>query len=442
MMTTIAVEATIIVILVLVNGLLAMSEMAIVSARKARLRQLAELGDEGAQTALALADTPSDFLAAVQIGITLVGVLAGAFGGATIAEELSKFLAEVPALAEYSEAIGLGVVVVAITFLSLVIGELVPKRIALGNAERMAAAVARPIHLLTRLAKPAVRGLGIATDWTLAALRLKPAPDPPVSEEEVNIMMEQGTQAGVFEKDEERMVKRVLRLGDRRVGELMTPRVQLISLDVAAPFRENLTKIVESQHSHFPVYQARPDNLIGIVSAKSVIEQLALKGNDAVDLGQCLSEPLYVAETMPILMLLEHLKRQAKHLALVVNEYGGTAGIVTIVDVLEAIVGDLPAEDALADAGIVMRDDGSWLIDGLLPIDEFEDLLEHLGLAGRVGGDFQTVAGFVMARMAKIPNVGEHFDWQGLRIEVVDMDGRRIDKLLLAAKAEDEDTDP
>ena len=430
-MTT-AAEALIIFVLILINGLLAMSEMAIVSARKARLQQLAEAGDEGAKIALSLANAPSDFLASIQIGITLVGIFAGAFGGATIASQIGPLFATIPGLAAYSDAIGLGIVIVVVTFLSLIFGELVPKRIALNNAERMAAAVARPIRFLSIVATPVVRALGFATNTTLKVIGAKAFPESSVSEEEVNIMMEQGTQAGIFEKEEETMVKRVLKLGDRRVGELMTQRVKLISLDIDAPFRENLVKIIDSQHSYFPVYRDIPDRLIGIVSTKGVLEQMAKEKADTIDLKTCLTEPLYVAEGMPVLMLLERLKRSAKHLAVVVDEYGGTAGIVTIVDVLEAIVGDLPAEDESQDSRVVKREDGSWLIDGLLSLDEFEEFIDHLGFVGGLNGDFQTVGGFVMEKLGRIPKVGEYFLWHGFRIEVVDMDGRRVDKIIFS----------
>jgi putative hemolysin len=430
--SAILLEAALIVVLILVNGALAMSEMAIVSAKKIRLQQLAASGHSGAKTALDLAADPSNFLASIQIGITLIGILAGAFGGATIASEISKGLAAVIWLAPYSDAIGLGVVVMTVTSLSLIVGELVPKRIALGNAERVAAVMSRPIRLVSIVAQPAVRVLTLATEGILKLLGIKPADDQSVTEEEFRGMIDQGAEAGAFAKEEGSMMKRVLAFGDRKVGELMTQRRKMVALDIDAPFKQNIAKVMDAPHSYFPVYEGKSDHLIGIVSNKCILDCMVRKQSLEVDLRECLIEPLFVSESMPTLKILERFKQTGKHLALVVDEYGSTAGIITLTDLMEAIVGDLPAEQETDDASVIRRDDGSLLIDGMFPIYELTELLSTKDPHDDVSGDFQTLGGFVMQRLGHIPRAGEHFDWQGHRFEVLDMDGHRVDKILIS----------
>ncbi len=430
MVYTIALEVVVITALIILNGLLAMSEMAIVSARKTRLQHLATNGNYGAKIALELANAPSNFLASIQIGITLIGVLAGAFGGATVAEEIAAHVKDVPVIGIYSDAIGLGSVVLTVTFLSLILGELVPKRIALSRAERVAVHVARPIQVLSVMASPAVAVLSFFTEFFLRILRVKPNDEPSVSEEEVKIMIEQGAEAGVFHPQEESMMKRVLAFGDRRVGELMTQRRQLVCLDVDAPFPQVLKVILTSPHSYYPVFQGTSDHLIGIVSVKAILGCVGDDGLRDVNLRQCLVEPLFVTESMSSLKLLENLKKSGKHLALVVDEYGGTAGLVTIVDIMEAIVGDMPVtEDS---ARVIKRDDGSLLIDGSLSIYDFSELMDDIVFKDLVRGDYATLAGLVMSRLGHIPEEGESFTWRDYRFEVIDMDGRRIDKLLVS----------
>ena len=425
-------EAALILILILLNGALAMSEMAIVSAKKIRLQNLADNGDSGAKTALELAEEPSNFLASIQIGITLIGILAGAFGGATIADELSKLVASISLLAPYSEGIGLGLVVVTVTFLSLVIGELVPKRIALGNAERVAAAMAKPVRLVSILARPIVRVLTVSTEATIRLLGIKASDDQAVTEEEVKGMIDQGAEAGAFEKAEGSMMKRVLSFGDRRVGELMTQRLQMVALDINAPFSQNIKTIMDAPHSYFPVYQGTTDHLIGIVSNKCILDCMIRQQSLEVELRECLFEPLFVSERMPTLSLLEKFKETRKHLALVVDEYGSTGGIITLTDLMEAIVGDLPAELAVDGTGVTRREDGTLLIDGLFPIYELTELLNTEDPHDDVEGDFQTLGGFVMQRLGKIPREGDYFVWEGYRFEVMDMDRHRVDKILVS----------
>lgn len=429
--TAILFEGALIIVLILVNGALAMSEMAIVSSKKVRLQQLASSGSTGAKVALDLASQPSNFLASIQIGITLIGIMAGAFGGATISEEIAKDLRVFAWLAPYASAIGLGVVVVTVTFLSLIIGELVPKRIALSNSERVATIMARPVKLISVLTKPIVRVLSFATEGTLKLLGVPQSPSDAVTEEEVRVMIDQGAESGAYAKEEGSMMKRVLAFGDRKVGELMTPRLQMVALDTNLPFEQNVAIITEAPHTYFPVYEGTSDNLIGIVSSKDIIEVMMKTKRFDIDFKDCLLEPLFVSESMPTLKLIERFKQSGKHLALVIDEYGSTAGIITLTDLMEAIVGDLPADQESGDASVIRRDDGSLLIDGMLSIFELSDHLSVCNPAEESDGDFQTLGGFIMHHLGHIPRTGEHFEWQGYRFEVIDMDGHRVDKILV-----------
>lgn len=429
----VAVEAIFILLLILANGVLAMSEIAVVSARRARLQQRAEEGDAGASAALSLMADPNRFLSTVQIGITLVGTLAGAFGGATIARELADVLKRIPWLAPSSDAVSLVIVVVGIAYLSLVWGELAPKRVALNNAEAVAAAIARPMRLLSLATAPIVRVLSLSTELTLKLLGVRPSEEPPVTEEEIRILLEQGRRAGVFQESEQDIVENVFRLGDRRVSMLITPRTEVVWLDADAPDAENWHKILHSPHDEFPVYQGGLDNVLGLVSVKALWAQM-INGQQP-DLRAALVEPLFVPESAPALKVLDLLKRSRSQMALVLDEYGGILGLVTLFDLLEGLVGEIPALDASGEMSIVQRDERSWLVDGLLPIDEFKEYFALKALPG--GGDYQTVGGFVMAQLDRIPRVSDHFAWQGWRFEVVDMDGLRVDKVLVTPAGED-----
>jgi putative hemolysin len=428
-MTAITIEILFIILLIAGNGLLAMSEFAIASARKARLQNLAERGDARARVALELADEPNQFLSTVQIGITLVGILAGAFGGATLAEQLAGRLEVIEPLAPYSEAIAVAVVVLAITYLSLVFGELVPKRLALSNSERVASAVARPMRLLSVIAAPAVRLLSFSTDTVLRLLGVKPSGEPPVTEDEIKVLIRQGTVAGVFEEAEEDLVQNVFRLGDRRVRALMTPRHEIVCLDIDDPPELNQRRVAESAHSRFPVCQGSIDKLSGIVRAKDLLVQQMSGG--PFDLRAIMRPPLFIPDSMRALTVLEEFKQTGRHLALVIDEHGGIEGLITHHDILSALVGNIPMVDELVELQIVQREDGSWLIDGALLIDELKDLYDLKRLPGEEEETFQTVGGFVMWYLGRVPSIGEHFEWNGLRFEVLDMDRRRIDKVLV-----------
>lgn len=425
-------EILIILVLLIANGLFSMSETAVVSARKARLQHLAAEGHSSAQVAWELATNPTDFLSTVQIGITLIGILAGAFGGATLAEGIAGSLEGIPALAPYSEAIGVTLVVVVITYLSLIIGELVPKRLALNNPEAVAGAVAAPMKALSRAAAPVVRFLSASTNGVIRLLGVKPSDAPPVTEEEVKVLIEQGTEVGVFQEAEQDMIEGVLRLGERRIGAVMTPRLHVVWLDREDPEEEIVRQVTESHHSRFPVARGSLDAVDGIVLAKDLLAQ-RLRG-EPLDLRPLLRESLFVPESMPALKVLELFKEKGIHAAMVVDEYGGIQGLVTSTDIMEDVVGDVPLAGAPADPQAVQREDGSWLVDGLLPIDRFKELLDLVALPEEESGDYRTVGGLMLNQLHAIPTVGQAFEWGDWRFEVVDMDGNRVDQVLVAGK--------
>jgi putative hemolysin len=428
-MNNIAIEILIVVLLILANSIFALSEMAIISARKTRLQQRAKDGDEGANAALALANKPTRFLSTIQVGITLIGILSGAFGGATIAEQIGVVVSKVTWLAPYSEAIGVGIVVIAITYFSLIIGELVPKRIALNNAERIASRVAAPMNTLSKLATPVVTLLSVSTEAVLRLLGIKPSREPTVTEEEVKIMMEEGAQVGVFEEVEQDIVERVFRLGDRKASSLMTYRTEIVLLDIEDPLEINLKKITSSGYSRFPVYKSDQEEILGIVQVKDLFAQ-EYRGQ-MVDLQAAIQPTVFIPEGMAALELLEHLREKKSHLALIIDEFGGITGMVTINDLLEAIVGDIPMlEDKIQELGVVQREDGSYLIEGMLSPAELKDLLDLDNLPDEKQVGYETLGGMLMAEMGRIPKVGDIVIWGGWRFEVVDMDGFRVDKVL------------
>jgi putative hemolysin len=424
-------ELTLVAVLILLNGFFAMSEIAIVSSRRARLQHMAQTSRAAAR-ALKLAEDPTDFLSTVQVGITLVGIFAGAYSGATLAEPLAVTLKTIPQMSNAADDLALGIVIVAITYLSLIVGELVPKRIALSNAEGIAAFVAAPMHLLARIGRPIVWFLGVSTDAILALLRVRQKEGSTVSEEEVKLMIAEGTDAGVFHPSEREMIESVLAMADRTVRAIMVPRPDVAWLDVGDPAETLLAKIRDSGHSRFPVSHGDLDDDLGIVHAKDLLEQLGRGGT--IDLRAASREPLYVPETMPILKLIDRFRATARHMAIVVDEHGSFQGLVTPTDVLAAIAGALPEHPGEDASEAVQREDGSWLLDGRLPIDKVERTLGVRDM--RENEDFVSLAGFVLYRCGRVPEVGETFVWGGWRFEVVDLDGRRIDKVLASPAAE------
>ncbi len=422
-------EIIVIAVLLLINGIFAMAELALVSARQARLRQSARDGSAGAAAALELAAEPTRLLSTVQIGITLVGTLAGAFGGATIAERLAVPLSRVPIIGPYSEPVSLAIVVVLIAYFSLVVGELAPKRIAMLNPERIAIALAPSMRLLARLSSPLVRLLSGSTELLLRLIGAKASAEPPVTEDEIRDMMEQGTQAGVFEKPEQVLIDRVLRLGDLAVSGLMTPRRDIAWLDLDDDPDDIRRRIAESPYQQFPVSHGGPDNVLGIVGTQQLLSQ-SLAGKP-IDLSCCLEPALFVPESASAYQLLERFKESGIHTAMVLDEYGGIEGLVTASDVLEAIVGALPEKGEVETPGMVQRPDGSWLVDGLLMIDELKQALSIRELPSEEAGHYQTLGGFVMMQLGRIPSAGDSFTWDAFEFEVVDMDGHRVDKVLV-----------
>jgi putative hemolysin len=427
-MSSVVLQIAIIVLLILLNGLFAMAETALVSSRKARLRQRAEEGNKGARTALELADSPNRFLSTVQIGISLIGVLAGAFGGATIAEPLAGALRVVPVLAPYAGPIAFGIVVVGITYLSLILGELVPKRLALNGAEVVASRVAGPMRLLSMITSPVVWFLSFSTETVLRLLRVRHPAESPVTEQEVEILMEEGARAGVFEDEERDLVRSALQLDDRPVRELMTPRPKVVWLDADDPPEEIRRLVAESRNSYFPVARGDLDDLLGIASVKDAWTRQA-SGQSADLLGSLRPSP-FVAEGAPATDALEAFKRSSLPLALVIDERGHIEGLIALSDVLEALVGDVPEEDEPTEEAIVQREDGSWLVDGLLAAEELKERLGLKELPREEEAEYQTVGGMVMDTLGRVPAEGDRFVWEGYSFEVLDMDGRRVDKVL------------
>ncbi|MCA0455120.1 MAG: hemolysin family protein [Chloroflexi bacterium] len=417
-------EILIILLLTVVNGILSMSEIAIVSARKVRLNQLATAGSSGAKRALELAESPNRFLSTVQIGITLVGVLQGAFAGAALAHPVATLFSQVDFLRPVSEALGLFVVVGVTTYLSLVIGELVPKRLGLQNPERVAALVAPAMHRLSQISAPFVHLLSISTDALLRLLGTKNSDEPPVTDEEIYSLMEQGVEAGVFEANEGDMVASIMSLDDRSVASLMTPRMDIEWIDLAAPPEESKKMIGSSRHSRFPAAYGSLDQVVGIIRSKDMLDSLLKQ--QSMDLNTCIREALFVPEAATAAHALALFKQSGKHMALVISEYGGVEGLITLNSLIDQIIGVTEQPTA------AQREDGSWLLDGLLPIDEFKTLLDIKSLPAEEEGHYQTLGGFVMTQLGRIPAAADHFDTDGLRFEVMDMDGRRVDKVLVA----------
>jgi putative hemolysin len=425
-------EILAIFILILLNGVFALSEIAVVSSRKARLQHLVNKGNTNAKIALDLANDPEHFLSTVQIGITLVGILAGAVGGVTLSESIKLWLLEFPIVSQYAEILALIIVVIPITFFSIVIGELIPKQLALKNPERVAMFMAIPLRTLSTVMYPFVRLLSFSSSIVIRSFGLIGSSSPSVTEEEIKVMMEEGTKAGTFNEMEQEMVERVFRLGDKRVNALMTPRTDIVWLDTEDPKEENIKKIRESSHSFFPVCSGTVDNILGVVHIKELFSN-SIAGNP-FSLEKCVRKPLYLIENMPVVQLIEQFKRTGIHFAFLVDEYGGIQGLITLNDILKAVVGEEFDTEDRTDPPVVQREDGSYLLDGAVLIDEFRELFGIDTLTEEETGNYQTIAGFVINQMGKIPRSGQSFTWRDLRIEVMDMDGNRVDKLLITKK--------
>lgn len=414
-------------LLLLLNGFFAMAELAIVSARRARLRQLADEQSVGARLALRLAEDPASFLSIVQTGITLNSVFAGAFSGATLAGPFGEYLNKFDWIDHHGEPVALALTVAGVTYLNLVIGELLPKRIGLAYAEIIAVRVSRVMFAFQFIAAPVVWTLRGSTDVLLKILTLDSKKNTAVTEDEVKHLIAEGAETGVFKPAEKDMLEGVMRLDDRTVRAIMTPRVDMVWLATDETPEEHACTIRASGYSRFPVARGDLEEVKGIIHAKDLLN--AVFEGQPFDVKLAMRPPLIVPDTTPVLRLLDQFKQSRQHLAIVIDEYGSVEGLVSVTDILESITGDLPENGQDSSEQPVRREDGSWLIDGMTPIDEVENLLNMKNM--RDGGEFHTIAGFVIDKLGRIPAAGDNFDWNSLRFEVVDMDARRVDKVLI-----------
>lgn len=429
-MSTVFFECTVIVLLILLNGFFALAEMSIVTARRSRLQEMANDGSRGARIALRLAEAPDHLLSTVQLGITLIGIVSGVYGGATIAVELGNLMREWPYIGPFAAPAALSLVVLAVTYASIVVGELVPKRLAITNAARTAAIVAPLMLWLTRFLSPFVALLNFSSKRILNLLRLGDAAPAQMSTEEIKIIVEQGTQAGVVEEVEQDIVNRALELGDRRIDSLMTPRREVVWIEREASFDDVVAIIGEAKHTHYPVCENTIDNVKGIVGIKDLWSLRTADGG-ARDWRSVMRPPFCVPATTNALKILEQFKLRRENIACVVDEYGGLDGLVSITDVLKAVFVDLPLSPA-EEEPIIERADGTWLVSGAVSLFDFEDYFEIALHEGEEEVEYQTLAGFVITMLGHVPRVTESFVLRGLRFEVVDMDGNRVDKVLVS----------
>lgn len=426
-------DLLIILALILLNGVFAMSELAIASAKRLRLEEAAQGGSAGARAALALADEPSAFLSTVQVGITLISIFNGAFGEASLTDRLAPLLAGVTPLAPYARVLALGIVIVGITFASIILGELVPKRIAMQHPEQVAALVARPLQTLSRLMAPFVKVLSLTTELIVRLLGLQHPRDDAPTQQEISGMLKEGTDAGVLDKTEYDIVRRALRLDAQRLPALMTPHTDLQFIDLDDDPARNLATIAASPYSRFPVYRGERSQIIGVVHAGDLLEQVVRSGVDArVDIGACARPPLFVPATVTAMGLLEQFREHRAELALVVDEHGQLQGMVTLSDLMGALVGGLPGVEA-READAIQREDGSWLMDGAMALERLRELLgTAAAFPDEASGAYQTLAGFVLHQLGRVPRASDHLEWNGYRFEVVDMDHNRIDRVLVS----------
>jgi putative hemolysin len=422
-------DLILVLFLVLLNGVFAMSEIAIVSSRRARLTQLAEDGSAGAVRALALAAEPTRFLSSVQVGITSIGILNGAIGGAAIAAPLRSAFERIPVIAPYADGLALTTMVVALAYVSLMLGELVPKRLALTNPERIASLIARPMAVLATVGRPIVSLLTVSTDTILRLLGLSSVRPPAVTMEEIKVLLEQGTEEGVFEEAEHEMVTNVLNLDDRHVGAVMTPRTDVVSLEIHDSVDVHRDKLRRDPHPVLPLCDGGLDNVLGFVRLTRVLEQLL--SDRPLDLAALIETPLFVPETMTLMSLLEQFKRTHLPVALVVDEFGEIEGLVSLSDVVSSIVGELPPDPG-EEPMIVHREDGSWLFDGAADLDTVVRTLGNEALVTEEDRQhYHTLGGLVMLALGRVPRTGDVFEKNGFRFEVVDMDRNRVDRVLV-----------
>jgi putative hemolysin len=422
-------EIGVILFLLLLNGFFSLSEMALVSAKRSRLQALAEQGKSGAKSALALLEDPTTFLSAVQIGITLIGLVTGMYSGATLAGRLATILLPLGVPEEYAQKASIAIVVILVTYVSLIIGELVPKRVALTHAESLAVYVAPIMRVFARAMAPGVWLLRSTVNFVLRILPVSSAPQAAVTEDDVRALVAEGTRAGVFHASERRLLEGVMALADRKVGSIMIPRQDVIWLDLDEPLETLWQQAKESGHARFLVSRGKLDNLLGMVTLADLSEVLH---RGQLDPERDLQPPLHIPDSISVLQLLDQFQKSSTHLGIVTDEYGEIEGITTPIDILKAIAGELPELGSRERPDALQRGDGSWLIDAHMPIEELQRRLGRRDMAGR---DYHTVAGFVLARLGRIPKAGDTLTWRDLRIEIMDMDGVRIDKVLLSKTA-------
>lgn len=419
----------IIIILIILNGLLSMSELAIVSSRKGKLQKMLNEGKKNAKIVMDLINDPNQFLSTIQIGITLIGVLTGAFGGATLSEPLANVIAPyIP----YATPISVFIVVIVTTYVSLVIGELVPKRIALNSPESVAIKVAKGMKILSKICGPLVTVLGASTNCVLKILRIQDDETNTVTEEEIELMIEEGRVEGTIEKEEQDIIKRVFKLDDQKVDMIMTPRNDIVWIDLEDNDETNKNKIIESKRSIFPIAKGELDDFIGVVQAKDILSYIFKKEN--INLEEIVKDPLIVPENLESLELLKQFKENQEyvHMSLIVDEFGSLVGLITLNDLLEGIVGDIPGIDENSDPKALKREDESWLIDGRYNLDRFKELFNYSEEFPEEKEDnYSTIAGFILSYIGKIPIEGEKFQWEKFCFEIMDMDGHQIDKILV-----------
>ncbi|MDP2165447.1 MAG: hemolysin family protein [Hydrogenophaga sp.] len=421
-------EIALLFALILLNGLCAMSELALVSARKVRLQKLIDQGDKSAAAAVKLGEDPTRFLSTIQIGITSIGILNGIVGEAALAAPLALWMTSVGVADPYNQYAATGLVVVLITYFSIVVGELVPKRIGQAHPEALARLVARPINWLAIATQPFVLLLSSSTRGLLRLLGVKESTDHSVTEEEIHAMLAQGTTAGVIESHEHTMVRNVFRLDDRQIGSLMVPRSDVVLLDLDLSFEANMARVESSNYARFPVVHASLSNVLGVVNARKWLSQ-ALKGEQRELISQPLQAPLYVPETITGMELLDNFRESDVHMAFVIDEYGEVQGIVTLQDLIEAITGEFSPKDPET-SWAMQREDGSWLLDGYIPVPELKDRLQLDSVPDEERGRYHTLSGLMMLLTGRLPKEADSVTWEGWRLEIVDMDGRTIDKVL------------
>jgi putative hemolysin len=432
-------DIALLLFLILLNGVFAMSEIAVISSRKARLQRLAENGSPGAHSALALHNEPSTFLSTIQVGITSVGILSGAIGETALADPLAVWISQFALVEPYAKGIALTIVVVGLTYFSVVVGELVPKRLGLLAPEGIASLIARPMNMLSRVSKPVVWLLSTSSSLLLRLMGARRKEEPPVTDDEINVLMGQGAEAGVFHESEQEIVSNVLRLDEQRIGAIMAHRSDIYLVDLDEPEEIIRSQIADSPFERIVVCRDGLDHVIGILRTSDLLKA-ALAGAP-LNIEEHLRAPLYVPESVSTTQLLESFRRARMQFALIVDEYGELEGLVTLTDVMTAIVGDLPSFDSPEDQDVVERENGSYLVDGSVTIERLKDALEIMDeLPGEAENAFNTLGGFVMHMLGRIPAVSDYFESNGMRFEVMDMDKNRVDKMLVAHLAPTSDT--